>query len=75
MEVVVGAPPEEERSMPGVVRRVRVGLSTSVELVRALWRGPHWWLVPVVVVLLPAAAAFALLQAAPIVAPFVYTLF
>jgi hypothetical protein len=61
--------------MPGIVRRMRVGVSTSVELIRALWRGPYWWLVPVVVVLLPAAAVFAVLQAAPVVAPFVYTLF
>jgi hypothetical protein len=64
-----------ENAMPGVVRRLRVGLSTSVELLRALWRGPYWWLVPVVVVLLPAAAAFTLLQTLPVVAPFVYTLF
>jgi hypothetical protein len=52
-----------------------VGLSTTLELLRALWRGPHWWLVPVVLLLLPAAAVLVLLQAAPLVAPFVYSVF
>ncbi len=49
--------------------------ATALELVRALWDGPFWWLVPVVVILLPAAAVFIFLQAAPLVAPFVYTVF
>ncbi|HTE04650.1 MAG TPA: DUF5989 family protein [Planctomycetota bacterium] len=61
--------------MPALVRRVRVGVSTSVELVRAMWNGPYWWLVPVMCVLLPAAIVFIVLQAVPVVAPFVYTLF
>jgi hypothetical protein len=58
-----------------LVRRARVGFATVVELMRALWRGPNWWLVPVMCVLLPAAVVFVVLQAAPVVAPFVYTLF
>jgi hypothetical protein len=53
----------------------RTRLLTSVELVTALWNGPYWWLVPLVLVLLPAAALFIFVQAAPLVAPFVYTLF
>jgi hypothetical protein len=61
--------------VPGITRRVRVGFSTAAELLKALWKGPYWWLVPVVVVLLPAALLFVVLQAVPIVAPFVYTLF
>ena len=61
--------------MPRVLRSLSTGVSTSMELLRSLWRGPHWWLVPVVVVLLPAAIVFVVLQFVPIVAPFVYTLF
>ena len=53
----------------------RTRFHTSVELVRALWYGPYWWLVPVVLLLLPAAVIFIFLQAAPLVAPFVYTVF
>jgi uncharacterized phage infection (PIP) family protein YhgE len=48
---------------------------TAAELLSALWNGPFWWLVPVVLLLLPAAALFIFLQAAPLVAPFVYTVF
>lgn len=54
---------------------VRVRLSTMLELVRSLWKGPFWWIVPLVLILLPAALVFVLLQAVPIVAPFVYTVF
>jgi hypothetical protein len=61
--------------MPAFTRRVAIGVSTSAELLRALWRGPYWWLVPVMCVLLPAAIVFTVLQAVPVVAPFVYTLF
>lgn len=54
---------------------LRVGLSTALELVRGVWSGPYWWLVPVLALLLPAAALFVLLQAVPSIAPFVYTVF
>ena len=57
------------------VRRVGVGVSTVVDLLRALWHGPRWCLVPLIIILLPAATLFLFLQAVPIVAPFVYTLF
>ena len=53
--------------------KIRTGSSTTIELLRGLWNGPYWWLVPVVVLLLPAAALFVFLQAVPLVAPFVYT--
>jgi hypothetical protein len=53
----------------------RTRFRTAVELLLALWDGPYWWLVPVVLVLLPAALIFIFLQAAPLVAPFVYTVF
>ena len=50
-------------------------LATVRELIRGLWEGPYWWLVPLVIILLPAAFVFMILQAVPLVAPFVYTVF
>ena len=52
---------------------IRTGISTTTELVKGLWSGPYWWLVPVAALLLPAAVLFIFLQAVPWVAPFVYT--
>jgi hypothetical protein len=40
-----------------------------------MWRGPYWWLVPLILFLLPAALIFVVLQAVPLAAPFVYTIF
>jgi len=54
---------------------LRDGALTALELVRALWHGPYWWLAPFVVLLLPTALVFIVLKAVPLVAPFVYTLF
>lgn len=53
----------------------RARLRTAGELIAYLWDGPYWWLVPVVLLLSPFALLFLLLQAAPVVAPFVYTVF
>jgi len=61
--------------MVRLIGRVRGGAATAIELIGTLWRGPYWWLVPVLMVLLPAALVFVVLQAVPIAAPFVYTLF
>jgi len=61
--------------MRAFLRSVRTRCSTSWELVLALWRGPYWWLVPLVVLLLTLSILFVFLQAAPLVAPFVYTVF
>jgi hypothetical protein len=58
-----------------VLRSLAGACSTVAELLRGLWRGPFWWLVPLVVLLLPAALVFALIQAVPLVAPLVYTVF
>jgi len=55
--------------------KLRTGLATAGELIRGLWNGPYWWLVPALAVLLPAALIFVVLQGMPLVAPFVYTLF
>ena len=57
------------------LRSLRSGFATAFELVKGMWNGPFWWLVPVAALLLPAAALFVVLQAVPIVAPFVYTVF
>jgi hypothetical protein len=57
------------------LRRIREGTRTVIELIRSMWNGPHWWLVPVVLILLPSALVLIFLQAVPLVAPFVYTIF
>jgi hypothetical protein len=57
------------------IRNIREGFRTVVELIGSMWRGPYWWLVPVVLILLPSALIFVFLQAVPLVAPFVYTVF
>ena len=57
------------------IRKIGGGLKTVGELIRSMWRGPNWWIVPLVLFLLPAAVIFVLLQAVPLVAPFVYTMF
>ena len=59
--------------MRRIFTSVRSRFGTSVELLKTLWDGPYWWLVPVVLLLLPAALILIFLQAAPLVAPFVYT--
>ena len=56
-------------------RKLRNGLSTTGELIRGLWNGPYWWLVPALLMLLPAALLLLITQGMPLVAPFVYTLF
>ncbi len=61
--------------MKRVLTDLRTRCGTASELVRSIWNGPHWWLVPVLCVLLPASIVFVFLQAVPLVAPFVYTVF
>ena len=56
-----------------IISKLRTGLSTTSELIKGIWNGPYWWLVPVAALLLPAAILFVFLQAVPWVAPFVYT--
>ena len=57
------------------LERFRMALATCRELLGSLWKGRYWWLVPVVLTLLPLAAIFVFLQSVPLVAPFVYALF
>jgi hypothetical protein len=61
--------------MRALLRKLSVGIATTGELIASLWRGPYWWVVPIVLFLLPLALVFVLLQAVPVVAPFVYTAF
>ena len=61
--------------MKRLLVHIRIGINTSVELLRSMWNGRYWWLVPVVLLLLPAAVLFVFFQAVPMVAPFVYTVF
>lgn len=58
-----------------IFSQLATGCSTAMELMRGLWSGPFWWLVPLIVILLPAAIIFVVLQSVPVVAPFVYTVF
>lgn len=58
-----------------LLKSIQVGWSTALELLRGLWNGPYWYLVPLVALLLPAAILLVLLQTVPWVAPFVYTVF
>ena len=50
-------------------------IATAKELIRGLWNGPYWWLVPLAILLLPTALVFIILEAVPLVAPFVYSVF
>jgi hypothetical protein len=61
--------------MKRILTSARTRFRTALELVGALWNGPFWWLVPALAILLPVAALFIFFQAAPLVAPFVYTVF
>jgi Family of unknown function (DUF5989) len=54
---------------------IRTRFATATELVLGFWDGPYWWLVPVVLMLLMASIVFVALQAAPMIAPFVYAIF
>lgn len=53
--------------------RLATRFATAKELIQNLWSGPFWWLVPAVLLLLPIAVLLIFLKAAPLVAPFVYS--
>lgn len=61
--------------MASKLSRIKGACSTFADLIGGLWRGPYWWMVPLMFIFLPAALLFIFLQAVPGVAPFVYTLF
>ena len=54
---------------------IYVFIATVYELIRGLLNNGYWWLIPLVFILLPISLGFIIVQAVPIVAPFVYTLF
>ncbi len=56
-------------------KKLKLGVQTCWELIVSMWRGPNWWLVPVILILVPTAALLVFLETVPIVAPFVYTVF
>jgi len=57
------------------LRSLGLRLATARDLLAGLWRGPRWWLVPVILVLLPLALLLIFFQAVPLVSPFVYAVF
>ena len=61
--------------MRRLYRASRTWFATACELVAAFWNGPYWWMVPMVIMLLIASVVFIALQAAPLIAPFVYSIF
>lgn len=61
--------------MGNTARRLTSAFRTIYELLKGLSKGRNWWLIPIVFILLPFSIIFVLLQAVPVVAPFVYTLF
>ena len=56
------------------LQRVRNGFETSSELLGYFWKGQWWWLLPLLVLLLPLGTLFVVAQSSAI-APFIYTLF
>lgn len=50
------------------------GFRTAWELLRGPWNGPYGYLVPLVVLSLPAAILFVFLRAVPYVAPLVHSM-
>ncbi|MDF1838952.1 MAG: DUF5989 family protein [Planctomycetota bacterium] len=58
-----------------MIRKLASGASTVKELLIRVWSGPNWWLVPVILILLPLSLVLVLLNTMPLVAPFVYTIF
>ncbi|MHC4895156.1 MAG: DUF5989 family protein, partial [Planctomycetota bacterium] len=50
-------------------------LGTITELIRAFILRGHWYLMPLVVVLLTIGSLLVVAASSPLVAPFIYTLF
>ncbi len=58
-----------------VVYKLGDRLGTIVELLTAFTRRGHWYLLPLVVVLLSVGSLLVVAASSPLVAPFIYTLF
>jgi len=50
-------------------------LATTLELLLSFTRRGHWYLMPLVVVLLSIGSLLVVAASSPLVAPFIYTLF
>ena len=66
---------DQAPAKPGFVRRVAMRFQTLGTLVKTVWNGPFWWLVPFVCVLSVFALFLVIIAAFPAAAPFVYALF
>ena len=72
----VGEVEARETSRAGrVVERICARLATTLELFLAFTRRGHWYLLPLVVVLLSIGSLLVVAASSPLVAPFIYTLF
>lgn len=58
----------------GLRQRARSTLAIGAELLGFFWRGKWWWLVPLLLMLLPLGTLIVVGQSSAI-APFIYTLF
>jgi hypothetical protein len=58
-----------------VVIKLGRRLTTSGELFTAFTRRGHWYLMPLVVVLLSIGSLLVVAASSPLIAPFIYTLF
>jgi len=58
----------------GFVQTFTQRMSTAGELFSFFWRNKHWWMLPVIFVVLVLGVVIVLAQSSAI-APFIYTLF
>ena len=66
---------QRDLSKPSFLRRVAIRLGTIGMLVKTVWKGPFWYLVPFVCVLVVFAVFLVLVSAFPAAAPFFYAMF
>lgn len=56
------------------LREKSIDFSTAGELLGFVWRGKHWWLTPIIVVILLLTSIVVFLEGSA-VTPFIYALF
>ena len=52
----------------------RDNVATTRELLAFIWQGRHWWLTPIIVILILMSALVVFLESSAL-APFIYALF
>ncbi len=62
-------------SLPRFLLGMKIRFATAGELIRTMWNGPFWWLLPFCFVLLLLSGLFVIGHLFPSAAPFVYLLF